>query len=253
MTTTQASLEGQLALITGANRGIGLETARELGRLGATVLIGSRTRTKSEAAADRLRAEGIKAEALALDITNASDRRAAYEYVERRHGKLDMLVNNAGVQLEIEHLAPMNNASAVTSDVLRATFDANFFAQVELTQLLLPLLRQAPAARIVNLSSILGSLALQADPGSPISELKLLAYNASKAAINAFTIHLAHELRGTPIKVNAAHPGWVKTELGGKYADTDVKDGSATSVRLATLPADGPTGKFLHVGSELPW
>lgn len=118
---------------------------------------------------------------------------------------------------------------------------------------MLPLIRKSPAGRIVNLSSILGSLTLQANPDAPIYGIKLLAYNTSKAALNSFTIHLAHELKDTPIKVNSAHPGWVKTEIGGKYADTDVNDGSRTSVQLATLPADGPTGKFYHLGDELPW
>ncbi|MZQ80606.1 SDR family NAD(P)-dependent oxidoreductase [Paenibacillus sp. 5J-6] len=253
MTTNDKYLEGKVAFITGGNRGIGLETARELGRLGAIVVIGTRNRTKGEEVKGELLTEGIQAEVLTLDITSTDDRRGAYAYFDQHYGKLDMLINNAGVQLEIEHLAPMNNTTAISSEVLRQTFDANFFAQVELTQLLLPLLRKAPAARIVNLSSILGSLTLQADPASPIYDLKLLAYNASKAAVNSFTIQLAHELRETPIKVNSAHPGWVKTELGGKYADTDVTDGARTSVRLATLPADGPTGKFIHLDTELPW
>lgn len=253
MTTPEKYLEGKVALITGGNRGIGLETARELGKLGAKVVIGVRNWAKGEEAVSQLLADGIHADVLALDLTNAEDLRGAYTYFDQHYGRLDILINNGGVQLEIEHLSPMNNTASVSLAVLRQTFDINFFAQVELTQLLLPLLRKAPAARIVNLSSILGSLMLQADPVSPIFDLKLLAYNASKAAVNSFTIHLAHELKDTPIKVNAAHPGWVKTELGGKYADTDITDGAKTSIRLATLPADGPTGRFIHMNEELPW
>ncbi|MBB3128701.1 NAD(P)-dependent dehydrogenase (short-subunit alcohol dehydrogenase family) [Paenibacillus rhizosphaerae] len=253
MNTTEKVLDGKVAFVTGGNRGIGFETARELGRLGAIVVIGVRNRAKGEEAVSQLLAEGIQADILALDLTNSEDLRGAYAYFEQQFGRLDILINNAGVQLEVEHLSPMNNTTSVSYEVLRQTFNANFFAQVELTQLLLPLLRKSPAARIVNLSSILGSLTLQSDSASPIYDLKLLAYNASKAAVNSFTIHLAHELKETPIKVNAAHPGWVKTELGGKYADTDVSDGAKTSIRLATLPENGPSGRFIHMETELPW
>ncbi|GMK43891.1 short-chain dehydrogenase [Paenibacillus glycanilyticus] len=253
MNATEKVLDGKVAFVTGGNRGIGFETARELGRLGAKVVIGVRNRAKGEEAVSQLLAEGIQADILALDLTNSEELRGAYAYFEQQFDRLDILINNAGVQIEVEHLSPMNNTNSVSLEVLRQTFDANFFAQVELTQLLLPLLRKSPAARIVNLSSILGSLTLQSDSASPIYDLKLLAYNASKAAVNSFTIHLAHELKETPIKVNAAHPGWVKTELGGKYADTDVSDGAKTSIRLATLPEDGPSGKFIHLDTELPW
>lgn len=254
MTTTNLpTLNGKVAFITGGNRGIGLETARELGKMGASVVIGARDSVKGEAAATILRTEGIEATSLQFDVTVAEDRQTAYEFFEKQYGKLDILINNAGVQKEVEHLSPMNESSMVTPDVLRETFDANFFSLVELTQQLLPLIRKAPAGRIVNLSSVLGSLTLHANPASPIYNVKLLAYNTSKAAVNSFTIHLAHELMDTPIKVNSAHPGWVKTEIGGKYADMDVKESSRTSVKLATLPEDGPTGKFYHEDDELPW
>ncbi|OCT13446.1 short-chain dehydrogenase [Paenibacillus pectinilyticus] len=252
-TTIIKTLIEKVAFITGGNRGIGLETARELGHMGASVVIGARDSAKGEAAAAILRSEGIQATSLQFDVTLAGDRQASYEFFDKHYGKLDILINNAGVQKEIEHLSPMNETSTVSPEVLRETFDANFFSLVELTQQLLPLIRKAPAGRIVNLSSVLGSLNLQANPDSPVYSVKLLAYNSSKVAVNAFTIHLAHELLDTPIKVNSAHPGWVKTEIGGKYANMDVKESSRTSVKLATLPADGPTGKFYHVDDELPW
>jgi NAD(P)-dependent dehydrogenase (short-subunit alcohol dehydrogenase family) len=137
--------------------------------------------------------------------------------------------------------------------VLRATFDTNFFAPIRLTQTLLPLIEKSPAGRIVNLSSILGSLTVHSLPESPIKQTKALAYNASKTALNAFTVHLAAELAGTPIKVNSAHPGWVKTELGGEHAPMEIADSSKTSVRLALLGADGPTGGFFHENDQLPW
>ena len=138
-------------------------------------------------------------------------------------------------------------------EVLRQTFETNFFAVVALTQTLLPLIRKAPAGRIVNLSSILGSLTLHADPKSPVYNGKAFAYDASKTALNAFTVHLAHELRDTKIKVNSAHPGWVKTEMGGSAAPMEVSDGGKTSVQMATLPDDGPTGGYFHLGKPLPW
>jgi len=138
-------------------------------------------------------------------------------------------------------------------EILRETFETNFFGTVALTQRLLPLLRKAFAARIVNVSSILGSLTLQSDPSSQIYPHKVFAYDASKTALNAFTVHLAHELRDTPIKVNAAHPGWVRTEMGGEGADLDISEGGKTSAWLATLPAEGPTGGYFHLDQRLPW
>ncbi len=146
-----------------------------------------------------------------------------------------------------------NTTSTVTPDVLRKTFETNFFAVVALTQALLPLVRKSPAGRIVNLSSILGSLKLHSDPTSPIYAMKAFGYDASKTALNAFTVHLAHELRATPIKVNSAHPGWVKTDMGGSAAPMEVTEGAKTSIQLATLPEDGPTGGFFHLGKPLPW
>ena len=137
--------------------------------------------------------------------------------------------------------------------MLHETFDTNFFGAVELTQVLLPLIKKAPAGRIVNLSSILGSLALHADPSSPIYNAKAFAYDASKSALNAFTVHLAHELKDTKIKVNSAHPGWVKTDMGGEQAPLDIVTGAKTSVKLATLPDSGPTGAYIHLDQTLPW
>jgi NAD(P)-dependent dehydrogenase (short-subunit alcohol dehydrogenase family) len=138
-------------------------------------------------------------------------------------------------------------------DLLRQTFETNFFAVVALTQTLLPLIRKSPAGRIVNLSSVLGSLTLHAEPSSGIYASKAFAYDASKTALNAFTVHLAQELRNTKIKVNSAHPGWVKTDMGGADAPLDVVTGAQTSIQLATLPDDGPTGGYFHMGQTLPW
>jgi len=243
--------EKMVALISGANKGIGFETARQLGKLGYTVLLGSRDALKGEVAARQLRDEGLDARVVKLDVTRQGDIDAAVKLIEKDFGKLDVLVNNAGVMNEKGWT--QNTTSETRLENLRATFEANVFAVVALTTALLPMLRKAPAARIVNVSSILGSVSLQATPGSPTYTTKLFAYNASKAALNMFTIHLAHELRKTKIKVNSAHPGWVKTDLGGTGAPMSPVDGAKTEVQLATLPEDGPTGGFFHEGQAIAW
>lgn len=240
----------KVAFITGGNRGIGLETARGLGRLGIEVVIGVRDPEKGEEAVAALRGEGITASAIGFDATKPSTFQAVHDHFARQYGRLDILVNNAGIA-RADFFAP--NASTVSQAVLRETFDVNFFAVIELTQILLPLIRRAPAGRIVNLSSILGSLGTHCAPNSPIAPAKEVAYNASKTALNAYTVHLAAELADTPTKVNSAHPGWVKTDMGGPNAPMELADGGKTSVQLATLPADGPTGGFFHMGETLPW
>ncbi|MEO6982012.1 MAG: SDR family oxidoreductase [Edaphobacter sp.] len=240
----------KVALITGANKGIGLETARQLGKLGITVLLGSRDLAKGEAAAAELKKNGIEARAVKLDVNDPTDYAAVAKRIEKDFGVLDILVNNAGLLLDNRK---GNETSSTSAEVLRKTFDTNFFAVVALTQTLLPLIRKSAAGRIVNLSSILGSQTLHATKGSPIYNSKTFAYDASKAALNAFTIHLAHELAGTKIKVNSADPGWVKTDMGGPGATLEIEEGGKTSVQLATLLDDGPTGGYFHLGDPLPW
>jgi NAD(P)-dependent dehydrogenase (short-subunit alcohol dehydrogenase family) len=146
-----------------------------------------------------------------------------------------------------------NNASTVSEETIRKTFDTNFFGVIAVTRAFLPLLKKSDAGRIVNVSSILGSLTLHATEGSPIYEAKALAYDASKSALNAYTIHLAHELKGTKIKVNSAHPGWVKTDMGTDAAPMEIVDGAKTEVELATLPPNGPTGGYFHMGDAISW
>jgi NAD(P)-dependent dehydrogenase (short-subunit alcohol dehydrogenase family) len=241
---------GKIALITGANKGIGLETARQLGKLGVTILVGARDLSRGEQAAEVLRGVGVDAQAVELDVVNEADRVAVAKLIEKEFGRLDILINNAGVMLDGRK---GNETSTTSQSLLRETFETNFFAVVALTQELLPLLRKSEAGRIVNLSSILASLTLHATEGSPVYDAKTFAYDASKSALNAFTIHLAHELQGTKIKVNSAHPGWVKTDMGGEGAQMEIVDGAKTSVELATLGADGPTGGYFHMGEALPW
>ena len=241
----------KVAFITGANRGIGFETAKGLGALGISVVIGARDTAKGEAAAKQLHVLGYKAEAIHYDANQVKSADTVYEYLNRHYGKLDILVNNAGINQE--QLMGKNNSSTVSMDTLQQTFHSNLFAVIELTQKLLPLIKRAPAGRIVNLSSILASLTLHSMPNSPIDPAKAFAYNASKTALNVYTVHLAHELRETNIKVNSAHPGWVKTELGGNNAPMEVVDSYKTSVLLATLTNDGANGGFFHEGEALPW
>jgi NAD(P)-dependent dehydrogenase (short-subunit alcohol dehydrogenase family) len=241
----------KVAFISGANRGIGFETAKGLGETGITVVIGVRDIAKGDTAVKQLQGLGIKAEAIHYDAAQPGSENAVFEHLASRYGKLDILVNNAGILKE--QLVGGNNSSSVEQEVLKETFQTNLFSVIALTQKLLPLLRKAKTGRIVNLSSILASLTLHSMPDSPIDPAKGFAYNASKTALNAYTIHLAHELKDTPIKVNSAHPGWVKTELGGANAPMEVADSGKTSVRLATLDASGPSGGFFHESETLPW
>jgi len=242
--------EKKVALITGANKGLGFEMAKQLGEAGVTVVLGARDPQKGEAAAAKLRAAGADAHFVKLDVTNASDHKGVADFLRQKFGRLDILINNAGVSAE--NFGAIKT-SQVSSEILHSVFETNFFAAVGLTQTLLPLILKSPAGRIVNMSSILGSQTLHATPGSPIYDAKSLGYDASKAALNSFTIHLAHELRDTKVKVNSAHPGWVKTDMGTDAAPMEIPEGGKTGVALALLADDGPTGGFFHVGQTLPW
>lgn len=240
----------KVALVTGANRGLGLEMVRQLAKAGVSVVLAARDPEAGELAAANLRTDGLDVQFLKLDVTSPQDHAAAAAFFEDKFGRLDILINNAGISA-----APLGleGVSASSSDVLRRTFETNFFAPVALTQALLPLLKKSSAARIVNMSSILGSQTLHADPKSQIYDFKSFSYDASKAALNSFTIHLAHELKDTKIKVNSAHPGWVKTDMGTEAAPMEIPEGGKTGVQLALLPDDGPTGGFFHLGKPLPW
>lgn len=238
-----------IALITGANRGLGLETAKQLFEKvpGIHIVLASRKVENVQAEADGFKKQGYAASVVQLDVTDAASIKAAAAAVEKAHGGvLDILINNAGV-------ANGSGPLAVTSQELRDVFEVNVVGVVAVTQAFIPLLRKSEAGRIVNLSSILGSLAEHADPQSAIHGWRFTAYDASKAALNMFTIELALELKDTRIKVNSAHPGWVKTDMGGANATLEVKDGVATTVALATLPAEGPTGGFFHIGVHMRW
>jgi NAD(P)-dependent dehydrogenase (short-subunit alcohol dehydrogenase family) len=240
----------KVALITGANKGLGFEMARQLGRAGVTVVLAARDPHKGEAAAGKLRGEDLDVQFLKLDVTDKADRAAASAFLEKKFGRLDILINNAGISAEV---FGTGKPSTTTDDTIHRTFETNFFAPVALTKALLPLLKKSDAGRIVNMSSILGSQTLHADAKSQIYDFKSLSYDASKAALNSFTIHLAHELKGTKIKVNSAHPGWVKTDMGTDAAPMEIPEGGKTGVELALLGENGPTGGFFHLGKPVPW
>jgi NAD(P)-dependent dehydrogenase (short-subunit alcohol dehydrogenase family) len=242
--------EKKIALVTGSNKGLGFETGRQLAQRGILVLMSARSATRGTAAVRKLQEEGLPVEFIRLDVTKAEQIRDAAAMISRQFKKLDILVNNAGASFG-EDDSPNSTATIVPRD-LRRTFDVNFFGLVELTQKLLPLIRKSDAGRIVNVSSIMGSLAIHSREGG-LSSYKPFAYDASKTAVNAFTIHLAAALSGTNIKVNSAHPGWVRTDMGGPRAPLSPAEGAKTAVRLATLGPDGPTGKFFHGSEELPW
>lgn len=244
-----------IALITGANRGIGFETARQLGKQGIKVLIGARSEEKGLEAESTLKNEGLDVEYINIDVDNTATHAAAAKTIEEKYGKLDILINNAGIFLtdkEFNADGGMVPASKTTQETFRKTFDTNFFNTIDVTQTLLPLIRKSDAGRIVFLSSGLGSLTMHSDPKSPIYNFKVPAYNISKTALNGYVVHLAHELKGTNIKVNTAHPGSVVTDMNAS-GDIPVEEGAKTSVALATLPDDGYSGKFIHLGQELPW
>ncbi|MEU1684063.1 SDR family oxidoreductase [Micromonospora sp. NPDC005707] len=231
MTTT-------IALVTGANKGIGLATARQLGARGMTVLVGARDATRGREAAGKLRAEGVDARVVPLEVTDAASVAAAAELVQREYGHLDVLVNNAGIIRADGAGLP----SETTLDSLREVYETNVFGVVAVTNALLPLLRRAPAARIVNVSSEVGSIAVMTDPEGALFPLTSIPYPTSKTALNMVTAMYAKELRDTPIKVNAANPGYCATDLNHHSGFRTPEEGAEVSVHLATLPADGPSG-----------
>ena len=230
----------KIALITGANKGIGFETARQLGAQGMTVLAAARDEERGRAAERALRDGGADAHFVQLDVTDAKSIQRAAEWIEAEYGRLDVLVNNAGTA----SVARRGTLPSETSlDDMRAVYEINVFGVVAVTNAMLPLLRRAPAARIVNVSSEVGSITSQVDPASPLSQMPASAqYPSSKAALNMLTAMYAKKLRETPIKVNAANPGYTATDFNGQRGFRSPAEGAEPSVYLATLPDDGPSG-----------
>ncbi|MBW7970194.1 SDR family NAD(P)-dependent oxidoreductase [Bradyrhizobium sp. BR 10289] len=240
--------EVRTALVTGANKGIGLEIARQLAQAGVLVLIGARDRDRGAAAAAKLALAGLNARFIALDLGDHASIAAAAETIRAECGKLDILVNNAGIVDAAD--GPPTSGSP---DAARRILETNFIGTLAVTQAMLPLLRLAPAARIVNLSSSLGSLTLNGDPTSPYYSARLIGYNASKAALNMLTVQLAEELRDTPIVVNSVSPGYVKTDLTGHTGFMTPEEGARLPVEYALLGEKAVSGQFVEPSGRTPW
>lgn len=236
--------ETRIALVTGANRGIGLEIVRQLARQGIIAVIGARSREKGEAAAESLMSEGLEAPVVTLDVTAPDAILGAIGEVVRLYGRLDVLVNNAAILID-EPGGFDASVFELTGETARKTFETNVLGPLRMTQAAVPLMREHGYGRIVNISSGAGQLS-DMRAGFP-------AYRMSKAALNALTRISADEVAGAGIKVNAACPGWVKTDMGGPGADRSVEQGAETPVWLATLPDSGPTGGFFRDKKPIPW
>jgi NAD(P)-dependent dehydrogenase (short-subunit alcohol dehydrogenase family) len=248
----------RVALITGANQGIGLQIAKDLAAKGFTVLVGSRDFERGEDAAKTIDGD---ARALQLDVTDAASIAAAAKRIREELGRLDVLVNNAAISntskkpgMTIAEYARSTRPSNVSLDEVRAVWETNVFGALAVFQAMLPLLREAPEARIVNVSSGVGSLTRTADPAYPYRQIFGPVYAASKTAMNAMSLAMAIELEPTGIKVNACSPGFTKTNLNGYEGTETVEEGAREAVRLALLGPDGPTGTFSHATlGILPW
>ena len=247
----------KVALITGANRGIGEATARRLARDCGHVILTARDGAAADRAADRLDREGFSASGLRLDVTDDASVRAAAAHVEERFGHLDVLVNNAGITGSGQ-VSPSDAVDQVPSAVdlamVRRVFETNVFGVIAVTNAVLPLLRRSPAPRIVNVTSHAASLGLISDPDGPFAGLlPSAAYSPSKSALNALTVHYANELRADGVLLNAVAPGYVDADSNNHTGFLTVAQGAAVVVRLATLDADGPTGGFFGADGPLPW
>jgi NAD(P)-dependent dehydrogenase (short-subunit alcohol dehydrogenase family) len=239
--------EQTIALVTGANKGIGYEIAAGLGALGWSVGVGARDEERREAAVARLRAAGVDAFGVPLDVTDDASVTAAAELIEQRAGRLDVLVNNAGITGGMAQ-----QPTTADLDVVRTVVETNVIGVIRVTNALLPLLRRSASPRIVNMSSTVGSLTRQSDPDSETGPIAV-AYSPSKTFLNGVTVQYARELAGTNILINAACPGFVATDLNGFRGVRTPEQGAATAIRLATLPDDGPTGGFFDDAGVIPW
>jgi NAD(P)-dependent dehydrogenase (short-subunit alcohol dehydrogenase family) len=234
----------RVAVVTGGNRGIGFEVCRQLAGAGLCVLLGARDRGRAEQAARILEGEGLDVMAHPLDVTDAASISALEQYLHEQHGRVDVLVNNAGISID-QARGIQSILDRPVIDALRETRETNLVGPLRLCQALVPLMKQTGYGRVVNVSSQLGSLA---NMGTGYE-----TYRITKTALNALTRILAAELRGTGILVNSACPGWVRTDMGGPSAPRTPAQGADTIVWLATLPDDGPTGGFFQDRKPVPW
>jgi NAD(P)-dependent dehydrogenase (short-subunit alcohol dehydrogenase family) len=241
------NFQGDIALITGANKGIGYEIARGLGAKKIKILLGARDAARGQAAADKLKAEGADVHFVKLDVTDKGTVQRAAERIEKEFGRLDILVNNAGI----------GEWGAKPSEVdlakVREVYETNLFGPMALIQVMLPLLRKSAHGRIVNVSSSLGSLGLASQPDSTIAQMQVLGYNTSKSALNSMTVQFANELKGTSIKVNAICPGYCATDLNGNSGPRTPAQGAVAAIEYAMIGDDGPTGGYFDDNGRIPW
>ncbi|WGY02139.1 SDR family NAD(P)-dependent oxidoreductase [Nocardioides sp. QY071] len=253
-TNTKPTTNERVALVTGGNRGLGLATARRLGREGVTVVIGARDETRARAAVLGLREAGVWASAVPLDVDDDASVTDAAERIRREHGRLDILVNNAGI---LPEATATDAVDPLDPDLFWRTFRTNVLGAVAVTAAVLPLLLESDRGRVVNVSSRMGSLSDQLDPASPYHSLVVPAYQSSKAALNGLTIALAKKLAGTTVKVNAVCPGWVQTDLGGPdnraAAPTPADEAAEVVARAALMGEAGPSGSFFDADGPVPW
>ena len=242
------SKDKRIALVTGANKGIGFEIARQLGQAGVTVLLAARDSVLGQAAVSMLRTEGLDVHSIQLNVTDPNTVENAAQWIRARHERLDILVNNAGIGDGADGPPSIGSVEAA-----RKMLETNFLGVLTVTQSMLPLLRKASSASIVNMSSSLGSLGGNADPKSTYHGARLTGYNASKAALNMLTVQLAQELRDTQIIVNSVCPGFVKTDLNGNTGHLSATEAAALPVRLALLRHDRFTGRFMSTEGEVAW
>ena len=238
--------KSRTVLVTGANQGIGFETAKELGAMGFTVLLGARNSDRGKEAEETLVKEGIKAHFVLLDVTKQDTINKAATFIENNYGSLDVLINNAGIAVE-----KGRQPSQLDTQDLKETFETNFFGLFAVTKTMLPLLMKSTAGRIVNVSSGRGSFANNIKPVD--KSLNALAYNSSKAAVNMLTLTFSKELIETSIKINSAAPGYTITAINDFKGHRTVQQAADIIVRLATLDNDGPTGGFFDENGTVPW
>ena len=241
----------KVALITGANKGIGFEVARQLAQKDIHVLIGARNPERGNAAVKLLQDEELSAEFLLLDVADEESVRNAAQALTEWYGKLDILINNAGINPEYPQ--GITTFEQLPLDLLGKIYETNLFGAFLVIREFLPLLRKSSEGRIINASSTVGSITDQSNPESMYYPIKTIGYASSKAALNALTVQLAKELSDTPIKVNSSCPGWVKTDLGSDAAPRTVAEGARIIIELATLADDGPTGGFFNEAGRIPW